>query len=508
MSEAICGNNIVLQMQDIVKIFPGVKALDRVSFDLRAGEVHALVGENGAGKSTLMKILAGAYHPDEGEIILQGSPVHLRTPKDAREKGINIVYQELNLIPKMSVTDNIFLGNESVYSRIPFLVNRKKMARDVRRIFAQIGLDLPPNQGLDTLGIAQQQLVEIAKVINRECSVLALDEPTSALSGEEIEKLFKIITNLKKQGIGIIYISHKLDEIFRLADRITILRDGKRVKTVKPGEISQEELVSLMIGRKIDEYFPKETVAIGKEIFRVENLTHKPTNLNNISFQVKKGEIVGIYGLMGAGKTELAHTIFGAAGPIVNGRILINGQQVLIRSTKDAIRAGIGLIPEDRRGHALIPVLSVAKNMTLACLQKIIRNLLISFSKEKAIAEEYKGKLNIATPSHNTPIKSLSGGNQQKVVIARWLFRNSKVFICDEPTRGIDVGAKTEVYKLLTDLAKMGAGIILFSSELNEILGVSDRIIVMHERTMVREFLRNEAIEEKVMKYALGGVDQ
>jgi len=494
----------ILEMKKICKSFPGVKALDNISFELKAGEVHALIGENGAGKSTLMKVLAGVYQADSGKIIFKDKPLKFNSPSQAQKMGVSTVYQEFNLISKMTVAENLFLGEEEIFYKFPLFIGKKEMFKQTAKILEDFNLDIPPGTVIEKLSVAQQQLIEITKAINRKANILILDEPTSALSAEEINLLFSIIKRIKNRGIAIVYISHKLEEISRLADRITVLRDGKKIRTAKRSEVTQSQLIQMMIGRELKQLFPKEEVKVGEEILRLEHITHFPKKLFDINLKLRRGEILGIFGLMGAGKSELAQTLFGATGPVSEGKIYINKEEKKISSIQDAIRGGIGLIPEERRAQGLILTLSMAKNITISFLEKIMRKGFISYPKEKEIANFYKEKLNISTPSTNTLISSLSGGNQQKVVIARWLFRQSQIFICDEPTRGIDVGAKIEVYKLLTELVRQGAEVLFISSELPEILGLSDRIIVLHKGHIKGELSRKEATQENVIKYALG----
>jgi len=494
-------------MIGIGKSFPGVRALNNVNFNLQKGEVHALLGENGAGKSTLMKVLAGAYREDEGEIYISGKQVFLGSTRQAQNEGVGIVYQELELIQKLSVAENLFLGNELAFHKFPLLIKRKEMELAASKILNGFGLDsINPSSLVEELGIAEQQLVEIAKVTSKtHFKILILDEPTSALEKNEIETMYNTINMLKERGVGIIYISHKLDEIFRISDRITILRDGNYVDTVDTNSITQSTLIKKMVGRELKDLYPKQHVKIGPELLRLENVSSNILNIHNISFTLNRGEIVGVYGLMGAGKTELGKTIFGVKGGIDKGNISIKGKKVSINSVQDAISQGIGLVPEDRRDEGLILNMSVTKNITISAIDQVIKNNLISYKRERDTAKIYKNDLGIVTGSLETKVRNLSGGNQQKVVISRWLFGNTEIFICDEPTRGIDVGAKIQVYNLLSELASKGVGILFISSELPEILSLSDKIIVLRDGMISGVVDGRNATEENIVTLAIGG---
>jgi ribose transport system ATP-binding protein len=490
----------LLLLEKICKSFPGVKALDNVSFNLRRREVHALLGENGAGKSTLMKVLAGAYKPDSGKIFIEGEEVKITNTMQARQNGIGIVYQELELIPKMSIAENLFLGEEKKNKVFPFLIDRKGMAQEAQAIIAKVNLNVPVLKNIESLSVAHKQLVEIAKALSKDCRILILDEPTSALEQHEIDCLFDNIRKIREEGVGIVYISHKLDEIFAVSDRVTVLRDGQNVTTFHTKETNHTELVNSMIGRELKNFYPRNTAQKGELMFQVKNINHAKSGLKDISIDFFKGEVVGIFGLMGAGKTEFAKTVFGSFGKIDEGAVIYDGKELVIHNNRQAIRQGIGLIPEDRRADGIVSAMSVKHNMSIPSIERIINK-----KKEQERAAELKEFLSISTPSLNTPISSLSGGNQQKVIIARWLYKASKVFICDEPTRGIDVGAKVEVYKLINKLCEEGSVVIFISSELPEILGISDRIVVFHEGMVSGEISAEDATEAKVMTLAVGG---
>jgi ribose transport system ATP-binding protein len=492
----------VLQMRGISKQYPGVQALDNVDFEVRAGEVMALVGENGAGKSTLMKILAGAEMRDQGEILLDGKPVHITNPHEAMELGIRIIYQEFNLVPYLSAAENIFLGREP-RARVPGFVDFRTMYARAQQLIDELGVQIDVRTPVQYLSVAQQQMVEIAKAISQNARVLAMDEPSATLTEHELQNLFRLIRRLKEQGVGIIYISHRLEEIFEIADRVTVLRDGKLVGVRYVAETNRDELIRMMVGREITEQFPTRKTQRGDVALEVRHLNRKGV-LHDISLKVHKGEIVGMAGLVGAGRTELARAIFGA-DPIDSGEILLEGKPVRIRSPQDAIRLGIGLMTEDRKALGLILSMTVRENNTLANLKALTRLGFVQLRRERQVAEQYVRDLMIRTPSIEQAVKNLSGGNQQKVVLAKWLFTRSKVLIFDEPTRGIDVGAKAEIYQLMNRLAEEGVAILMISSELPEVLGMSDRILVMHQGRIAGELSREEATQERIMHLATGG---
>lgn len=492
----------LLEMHGIHKSFPGVKVLEDVHFSLYPGELHALMGENGAGKSTLMKILCGIYNKDQGTVTVKGKQEEITSTKMAEALGIAIIHQELNLIPYLSVMENIFLGREYTYGKTRF-VNWRKMREEAGRYLKQLGMDIDPATIVEELSVGQQQMVEIAKALSLQADILVLDEPTAALTDREIEKLFDVIANLKAKGVGMIYISHRMEEIFKISDRITVLRDGKYIGTRETKETNMEELVRMMVGRDINDRFPKIEIAPGEERLRVEGIS-LGNRLRDISFSVRSGEILGIAGLMGAGRTEVAKVLFGA-DPATSGKIFINGVETPIRRPLDAIRAGIALVTEDRKQEGLILSLSVRENLSLPNLKKLSASGFMKRAAENVLSSQTIEKLRIKTPNAEQMVGALSGGNQQKVVIGKWMATNPKILILDEPTRGVDIGAKKEIYDLMNVLAKEGVAIIMISSELPEVLGMSDRILVMHEGRITAELSREEATQENIMHAATGG---
>jgi ribose transport system ATP-binding protein len=495
-------NGLLVQMQGIVKRFPGVVALGGVDFDLRPGEVHVLLGENGAGKSTLIKILAGVYTKDEGKILIQGQEVHGLNPKHMQDMGIRVIYQEFNLMPYFTVAENLFLGREPLRNSNLRLIDWKEIYTEAQKILDWLNCPVSPRNLVKDISVAEKQMVEIAKALSVDSRVIVMDEPTSALSLHEIEKLFQIIHMLKQKGVGIIYISHRLDEINRVGDRVTVLRDGQSVGTRKVGETTVDELIKMMVGRELKAKFPYEKREVKDEVvLRVKNFTSRG-KFENISFSLRKGEILGVAGLVGAGRTELARAIMGI-DPIDQGTIEIFGEGIRPKSARSIIRRGLGLLPEDRKGQGVTQVLPLIQNVTIVALHRFLRWLLLSLRLEQKLAGEYVRKLNIITPSLNTQVMYLSGGNQQKVVVAKWLFSQTKILIFDEPTRGIDVGAKYEVHQIMMDLVKEGHSILMISSELPEILGMSDRIVVMREGRITAELNREEATQEKILRYAM-----
>jgi ABC-type sugar transport system ATPase subunit len=491
-------------MVDISKEFPGVKALDKVSFELRRGEVHALVGENGAGKSTLMKILGGIYHPDSGRIILNGREVQIHSPGAAQSLGIAMIHQELNLVPYLSVAKNMFLGREPVVWQSLGVVHWKKLYERAIELLGELGLDISPLAQVDSLGIAQRQMVEVAKALSLNASIIVMDEPTATLTNEEVDSLFKLILRLKARGVSVIYISHRLEEVKAISDRVTVLRDGKTISTAANGvELSIDSIIRLMVGRDLGDRFPRRAYKATEELLCVEGLSSKGV-LDDISIVVRSGEIVGVAGLVGSGRTELARAIFGA-DPKDDGKVYVRGHEVRIQSPLDAVKAGIGFLPEDRQAQGLILSMSVSDNITITVISELLKNGLIDRDAQQDIVNEYSSLLGIKAPSPAHLTRTLSGGNQQKVVLAKWLCAQSEILIFDEPTRGIDVGAKIEVYRIMSQLAEAGRGIIMISSELPEILAMSDRIVVMHEGRIAKEFSRREATQEKIMACATGG---
>jgi ribose transport system ATP-binding protein len=463
--------------------------------------VHALLGENGAGKSTLMKILAGAEVADAGEILLDGQPAAIDSPESALEKGIGIIYQEFNLVPHLTVAENLYLGREPP-ARVPGFISLRRLREDAKEVLDALHMPVDPRARVGDLSVAQQQMVEIAKATSRTLRVLAMDEPSSALTEHELANLFALIASLKRRGAGIIYISHRLEEVFAIADRVTVLRDGRLVGTRPVAGTSREELIRMMVGRELGESIPKRPAAVGSPVLEARGLTRAGA-FRDVSFTVRAGEIVGIGGLVGAGRTEVARAIFGA-DPLDAGEIRLLGKPLRLRSPRDAIRAGIGLVPEDRKGLGLILSMVVRENVSLANLDALTTAGFIRRQRERGVAEEYIRTLSIRTPSAEQQTRLLSGGNQQKVVLAKWLFTRSKLLIFDEPTRGVDVGAKTEIYELMNRLAERSVGLIMISSELPELLGMSDRILVMHEGRLAGELARAEATQERVMQLATG----
>ncbi len=496
----MASDHVLLSMEHIGKSFPGVRALDDVTLEVRAGEVHALVGENGAGKSTLMKILTGALPKDAGVIRLDGREVSIQSPADALALGISMIHQELTLIPYLDVGQNIFLGREPL---LPFgRIDWKTLYEQARQQLQKMEIDLDPHRTVADLSIAQQQMVEIAKALSGQARLIIMDEPTSSLSERETEKLFELIRSLRRQGVTIIYISHRIEEIFEIADRVTVLRDGKYVGTYKVSEVTPADLVRKMVGRDIQELFQKQEAEKQNVVLEVKHLTGAGC-LQDISFGLRRGEILGLAGLVGSGRTRLSRALFGAE-QIEHGEIWIEGQRVTMDSPETAIRHGMGLVPEDRKSQALFLNMAVEANIVISALPHLARAGVIDHPRAHALALEYAKKLDIRTPSLSQLAKNLSGGNQQKTVIARWLTLNPRILILDEPTRGIDVGAKAEIHALMSQLAKQGMGILMISSELLEVLGVSDRILVMREGRTAGEFLRGQATEDKIMMAATG----
>ncbi len=492
----------LLEMKGINKSFPGVKVLSDVQLNLKSGELVALMGENGAGKSTLMKILGGIYERDAGTIIVKGETQEKMTPDIASSRGIAIIHQEMNLIPHLSVMENIFLGREYTYGKSGF-VNWRKMRQETKRWLDQLAIKLDPDTLVGDLSVGQQQMIEIAKALSMQADILVLDEPTAALTNREIDALFDMIASLKEKGVGMIYISHRMEEIFQVSDRITVLRDGQYVGTVETAETNLDELVKMMVGREITDRFPKVEVQLGGERLRVENLNVKD-KLSNISFSIKSGEIVGVAGLMGAGRTELAKALFGLE-KVREGQILVDGKPVRVTRPIDAISAGIALVTEDRKEEGLVLSLSVRENISLPNLQKVSSLGVMKPRNEQVLSNDAIQRLFIKTAGGEQIVGSLSGGNQQKVVIGKWLAKKPKILILDEPTRGVDIGAKKEIYDIMNRLAQDGVAILMISSELPEVLGMSDRVLVMHEGRITGEFTREEATQEMIMRAATGG---
>ena len=485
----------ILEMTDIVKEFPGVKALQNVQLKVRPGTVHALMGENGAGKSTLMKCLIGIYQANSGKIVYDGKEVHFRNTHEALNAGISMIHQELSPVPERSVSENLWIG------RIPvrgIRVDHKKMRQDSFDLFKRLNLDVNPDAKMGDLTVAKMQMVEIAKAVSYDSKVIIMDEPTSSLTETEVEHLFKIIADLKAKNVAIIYISHKMDEIFRIADDVTVFRDGCHVATERAENLNVDKLIALMVGREMTNMFPKVDCPIGETVLKVENLSAGKA-VKSVSFELHRGEILGMAGLVGAGRTETAEAIFGMR-TITGGKIYKDGKELHIKSPEEAIENGIALLTEDRRGNGIVGLLSITDNTVLADLKKY--GFPLNHKKMKEDTLEYVDKLNIKTPDVETPIKNLSGGNQQKVLVGRWLLTAPDVLIVDEPTRGIDVGAKAEIHSLLSKLAGEGKAIIMISSEMPEVMGMSDRIVIMHEGLMTGVLDRKDFDSELILKFA------
>ncbi len=496
-------DDLVLEMHKITKSFPGVKALDGVNLQVRAGSVHVLVGENGAGKSTLMKILSGEHAVDAGEIFFKGVQLTHQNTRAALELGIAMIHQELSPVLDMTIAENIFLGREPMRSRwLNLFVDFERMAHETQALLDRLGLPYRAGQKMRELSIAGMQLVEIAKAISRNAALVIMDEPTSAISDTEVAMLFRQIADLKARGVAIIYITHKMDEIFQIADDITIIRDGQYVGSGKAADYDQNSLIGLMVGRTISNIFPKETVAIGEVALSVRGATRHGV-FQNISFEVRKGEILGLAGLIGAGRTEVVRAIFGL-DPLDAGEVWLHGQQLDLKKPTDAIRHGIAMVSEDRKAEGLVLCRSVQENISLANLEKFAPGLFLDLKAEAESGQKMRNMLQIKTANLNTVVGTLSGGNQQKIAIAKWLLRDLTVLILDEPTRGIDVGSKSEIHRLMTQFAKQGLAIIMISSELPEILGMSDRVVVMQEGKMRGELDRTDATQENIMALATG----
>lgn len=491
----------ILQLKNISKTFSGVVALNNVSLSVRSGEVHALMGENGAGKSTLMKILTGIYQPDSGEIILKGQKVHFPEPLDAIQQGISIVHQELNSILDMTIAENLFVGREPCKKF--GIVNRKEMRDQTKELFRSVGMEIDPDKKLHELSVAEMQMVEIVKAVSYNADIIVMDEPTSAITDREVDKLFEIIRKLTAQGKAIIYISHKMNEIYTICDTITVMRDGTYIDTKPAQELDQQKLISLMVGRDLKDLYVKEPAEVGDTYLEVQRLT-VAGKFSDISLQVREGEILGIAGLMGAGRTELVETLFGARRKD-SGDILIKHKKVNVHSPLKAISHGIALVTEDRKLLGLNLNFSVKDNISLVSLDEFTRiGQLLNFKEEREVADRQMKYLNVKASNRNTMVETLSGGNQQKVVLAKWLLANPKLLILDEPTRGIDVGSKAEIYKIINQLARDGKAVIMISSEMPELLGMSDRIIVLHEGKLTGEFDRDEFDQEAIMACAAG----
>lgn len=491
----------LLQMVGITKSFPGVRALKGVNLNAYAGKVTALLGENGAGKSTLVKIISGVYTSDEGKIFIDGNEAAIHSIKDAQKLGVSIIHQELSLLQNLTVWENMFLGSEK-YNWLTRKLNKKEMKEKSRRLLKDIGYSINPEALVKSLTVGEMQMIEIVKAISKNARIIIMDEPTTALTDVETKKLFSVIKKLKSAGIAIIYISHRLEEIFDICDRIMVLRDGMFIGEESVSNITKEQLIAMMVGRKLEEQYPHINVETGKVLMKVDKLS-MGYKIHHVSFEVKEGEILGFAGLMGSGRTEVAKLIYGEYRK-TSGEVYVDGSRVNISSPGDAIKHGIAYLPEDRKKEGIVLKLPVGNNMTISNLRKYERIGKIDRKSEKEDVKSYINKLSVKTTGYDQIIRNLSGGNQQKVILAKWIMLSPKVLIIDEPTRGIDVGAKKEIYEILNGLKKAGKAIIIISSDMEEILGISDRIIVMHEGTITGELKREEANQEKIMKYAIG----
>ena len=499
--------DIVLEARGITKRFPGVVALDDVSFQIVRGKVNVLVGENGAGKSTLMKILSGVYRDYEGEIELDGEPISFNSPRHAQEKGIAIIHQELNLFPDLDVGENVFLGRE--FRTGLGLVDFRRIYEETRKILHTLDLDIDPKRPVSSLRVGEQQIVEIAKALSLKARIIIMDEPTSAISEHEIQVLFRLIKTLIKQNVAIVYITHKLDELFEIGDIVNVFRDGKSVSSALDiDSLTHEDIIRMMVGRDLQDLYPKSDSKQDEEAMRCEKICLNHPQLpgeflvDHVSFTLKKGEVLGIFGLMGAGRTELLETIFGVHDRESSGTISLGNRTVSIKNPKQAIDAGIGFVTEDRKAQGLLLQMSVGANISLPSLKRVERYFMIHRKKEEQLIRKYIHRMNIKTPSHQHIVETLSGGNQQKVVLAKWLATDPKILLLDEPTRGIDVNAKREIYMIIEQLAALGIGIVVVSSELPEILAISDRVMVMAEGKKIAEFPKSKATEEDIMKAA------
>ncbi|MDD3339828.1 MAG: sugar ABC transporter ATP-binding protein [Lachnospiraceae bacterium] len=488
----------ILKLNHISKLYPGVTALDDLSLEFREGEVHAIVGENGAGKSTMIKTISGAIEPTQGTIEIEGETFTKLTPHLSRQKGIAVIYQEFTLVPVLSAAENIFMGEFIMNGMV---LNRKEMERRSAELFERLNVKIDPTAKVADLTTGFQQIVEIAKAISKDAKLLIMDEPSAPLTISEVEAMYQIVDRLKEDGVTIIYISHRMDEIFRLSDRVSVIRDGKYITTVNTDETNKQELIKLMVGRELSETYPRRKNPATETIMSVSKLTGN--GVKDISFDLQKGEILGMGGLVGAGRTELAQLIFGSE-KIVSGEIIYKGQPLNMKQCPQAIKAGISMIPEDRKRHGVILDMTIKDNVTMPSLQRISRHRIINRNREKSVTEEYQRSLQIKTPSIEQKVKNLSGGNQQKVVLAKWLAMDPDVIIFDEPTRGIDVGAKQEIYQIMNDLADQGKAIIMISSDMEELLGMSDRIVVLCKGRMAGVLNREECTQERILTKAAG----
>jgi ribose transport system ATP-binding protein len=497
-------NEKIVEMQGIVKNFPGVRALDHVDFDLNKGEIHVLVGENGAGKSTLVKILAGVLPLDGGAVLLEGAPVNISSPRRAQQMGIGIVYQESNLSPYLTVAQNIFIRHEP--AALGFMVNVKEETRKARELLDSLSIDVDPNELVTNLSLGKQQLVAFARALSFNPRVIILDEPTSSLTLQDTNLMFSVLKKQKEKGVGIIYISHRLDELFLIGDRITVLRDGKKIETLEIKKTEMNSIIRMMVGRDISEMYPKEPTRIGDEVFRLEHVSSKG-KCHDINLYVREGEVVGLFGLVGSGRTETMRLAFGL-DTMDQGALYLRGEKITHPSPSKSVELGVGFSPEDRKQEGLCLALSVKENIGRASLDKLFATGFVDGRKERKVARQFIQELSIATPSEDRLAIFLSGGTQQKVVLAQWLCARSSVLILDEPTRGIDVGTKVELYRIINQLAQKGNAVLVISSELPEVMGISDRIYVMCRGAITGELARNDANAERIASYAFGVQDE
>ena len=488
----------ILELEHVSKVYPGVVALDNVSMSFEAGEIHSIMGENGAGKSTLIKIVAGAIPSSGGKITINGNTYEKLNPALAKNNGIGVIYQEFNLVPSMSVAENIFLGEKTGNAISP---DFKKMHAESKKLLESLGVHIDTHRMVGDLSTAQQQLVEIAKAMAKNCKVLIMDEPSASIAQAEVENMLRIVRHLKQQGVTIIYISHRMEEVFSISDRVSILRDGQYIGTKRMGDVSTQDLINMMVGRELTMTYPTRNVQLGETILEVKNLTGNGDF--NLNLHLRKGEILGLAGLVGAGRTEFAKMLFGDVKP-VSGEIIVKGKSVRFSDTSDAIEAGIGLIPEDRKKEGAFLGYSIQWNIPCMSLKRISRNMVIDFKEADRLADEYVKRLRIKTPTVKQLVKNLSGGNQQKVVVAKVLAAQTEILIFDEPTRGIDVGAKQEIYQLMNELIEQGFSIIMISSEMEELLGMSDRVMVLYEGRMMGELQKDEFSQSRVLELASG----
>jgi ribose transport system ATP-binding protein/inositol transport system ATP-binding protein len=495
-------SRVILKMNDIHKKFSGVYALKNAQIELGYGEVHALLGENGAGKSTLIKVLGGIHQPDQGEIYFKDQKIDINSVYDAQARGISIIHQEICLVPYMSVAENFFLGREA--DKVLFgSLDDHKMNHEAQEILNQLDLNISAMQKVESLSLAKQQMVEIAKALLKESSIIVMDEPTASLSGKEVDVLFDTIKKLKQKGIAIIYISHRMEEIFKICDKVTVMRDGEYIGTKEIVDTTMDELIMMMVGRELKDLYVSGTHEIGETILEVKNLSNG--KLKNINFKLHKGELLGIAGLVGAGRTELARALFGI-DPVLEGKVILEGKEILITSPQQAMENRIALVPESRKEEGVILIQEVGFNITLPVIEQFDKGYALDTEYEDSLINQYIRDLNIKTPSSMQVVGNLSGGNQQKIVIAKWLATNPKILILDEPTRGVDVGAKGEIYSIMSDMVKRGLSIIMISSELPEVINMSDRVLVMHKGQITGELKKDELEQEKIMKLATGGI--